>query len=40
MAKTDENLISFVSKQLGVEENNKYLEKWIKIYSFEKLKMN
>ncbi len=38
MAKIDENLISFISKQLGVEENNKYLEKWIRIYSFEKIK--
>lgn len=38
MAKTDENLISFVSKQLGVEENNKYLEKWTGIYSFKKIK--
>jgi len=38
MAKTDENLISFVSKQLGVEENNKYLEKWTEIYSFETIK--
>ncbi len=38
MAKTDENLISFVSKTIGIEENNKYLAKWTKIYSFEKIK--
>lgn len=38
MAKTDENLISFVSKSVGVEENNKYLEKWTGIYSFDKIK--
>lgn len=38
MAKTDKNLISFVSKSVGVEENNKYLEKWTSIYSFEKIK--
>jgi hypothetical protein len=38
MAKTDENLISFVSKSVGMEENNKYLEKWTSIYSFEKIK--
>jgi len=38
MAKTDENLISFVSKSIGVEENNKYLEKWTNLYSFDKIK--
>lgn len=38
MAQTDDNLISFVGKSLGVEENNKYLEKWTGIYSFEKIK--
>lgn len=38
MAQTDKNLISFVSKDIGVEKNNKYLEKWIGIYSFEKIK--
>jgi len=38
MAKTDENLISFVSKSIGVEENNKYLEKWTGLYSFDKIK--
>lgn len=38
MAQTDQNLISFVSKVVGIEENNKYLEKWTKIYSFEKIK--
>jgi len=32
MAQTDENLISFVTKSIGVEENNKYLEKWTGIY--------
>jgi len=38
MANTDENIISFVSKPIGIEENNKYLEKWIRVYSFEKIK--
>jgi hypothetical protein len=38
MAQTDENLISFVTKSIGVEENNKYLEKWTGVYSFEKIK--
>lgn len=38
MAKTDENLISFVSKHIGVEENNKYLEKWTDEYPFDKIK--
>ena len=38
MAQIDENLISFIIKPIGVEENNKYLEKWTTTYSFEQIK--
>ncbi len=38
MAQTDENLISFARKVVKIDESNKYLEKWTKLYSFEKIK--
>lgn len=38
MAKTDENLISFETKTLSVDENDELLLKWIEIYSWEKIK--
>lgn len=38
MAKTDENLISVTTKQTTVEENNKYLDKWVKTYNWGKIK--
>jgi hypothetical protein len=38
MAKVDENLISFETKHTSIDENNKYLEKWIKYYSWETIK--
>lgn len=38
MAQIDKNLISFVSKPISNEENNNYLKKWTKIYTFEKIK--
>ncbi len=38
MAKIDENLISFISHPVGIEENNKFLDKWNSIYSFKKIK--
>ncbi len=38
MAKTDENLISITTKQVSVEKNNKYLDKWVKTYNWTKIK--
>ena len=38
MAETDENLISFETKTLSVDENDELLLKWIEIYSWEKIK--
>lgn len=38
MAKTDENLISLTTKQITVEENNKYLDKWLEVYNWNRIK--
>jgi len=38
MATIDENLFSFENKPITSEESNKYLEKWIKIYSWDEVK--
>ncbi len=38
MSKVDENLISFESKKTTTSENNKYLEKWVKHFSWNTIK--
>lgn len=38
MAKVDENLISFVAKPVSVGEREKFLLKWVGVYSWKKIK--
>lgn len=38
MAKTDKNLISVTTKKVTIEENNKYLDKWVRTYDWMKIK--
>lgn len=38
MATIDERLFSFINKPITREERNKYLEKWINIYSLDEIK--
>ena len=38
MADTDTKLISLSNSTVNIEENNKQLEKWIQLYTFEKIK--
>lgn len=38
MAEIDTKLISFESEKITIEESNKYLSKWVEIYSWEQIK--
>ena len=38
MSTIDENLISFESKQISVSEQNRFLEKWVGVYSWDTIK--
>lgn len=38
MATTDNNLISFIPTKVNIEDNNKYLDKWVSAYNWETIK--
>lgn len=38
ISRVDENLVSVLAKPITIEEQDRYLNKWIKVYSWEKIK--